>query len=428
MDSFESEVRNYSRSYPAVFSGAKNGHMTTREGDKYIDFLSGCGALNYGHNNDVMKKALMDYISSDGLTLGLDLRSVAREAFIGALRSRLLVPRSLDYRVQFTGPTGANAVEAAVKLARKVTGRTTVIAFTNAFHGCSIGALSLTANSHNRASSVPLLSGVHRALYDGYLGNEIDTSHILRKQLSDPSSGVDQPAAIIVEVVQGEGGLNAANCSWLKNISLIAADFGALLIVDEIQTGCGRLGSFFSFEDAHITPDIVTLGKSISGFGLPLSLILLKPSVDVWLPGEHSGTFRGNNHAFVTAAAAIEHYWSDQAFEMEIRRKAEILRRRLTEFCSDTPFRPKGRGLMQGIDLVDHSLAQDVRKELYRRKIIVELCGPRDEVLKLMPPLTIDERELTETTDRIIDVILSLSRKTNQTAKSPPVAGRKPAV
>ncbi|MBN7809017.1 aspartate aminotransferase family protein [Agrobacterium rosae] len=401
----ESEVRSYSRSYPATFAAARECHLITDTGERYADFLSGCGSLNYGHNNSILKDALLRYITADGLTLGLDLKSTAKDAFLEAFSSKILAPRGLSYRMQFTGPTGANAVEAAIKLARKATGRTNVVAFTNAFHGCSLGALSLTANSYNRGSSIPMLNGVHRALFDGYLGADIDTAEILQKQLLDPSGGIDKPAAFIIEIIQGEGGLNVASQAWVARIAQIAREHGALLIVDEIQAGCGRSGRFFSFEEYGIVPDIITMAKSISGFGLPMSLVLIRPTLDVWLPGEHNGTFRGNNHAFVTAAAALNHYWSDDAFEKEVRRKAGLLQEILVGFCADTAYRPKGCGMMQGIDIGNAELAGRIKTEAYQQKLIIELCGPHDEVVKLMPPLTILETELLSETQRLLSLI-----------------------
>ncbi|GLH80068.1 MULTISPECIES: diaminobutyrate--2-oxoglutarate transaminase [unclassified Bradyrhizobium] len=401
----ESEVRSYCRSYPATFSRATSAFMVSETGERYLDFLSGCGALNYGHNNVHLKSVLMDYLSADGIALGLDLKTGAKNAFVEAFSNLILGPRSLPYRIQFPGPTGANAVEAAIKLARKVTKRTNIVAFSNAFHGCSLGALALTANSYNRESSSPLLTHVDRALYDGYLGSDICTADILDRQLGDPSGGLDKPAAIIVEVVQGEGGLNVASRNWLQKIAAIAAKSGALFIVDEIQAGCGRTGSFFSFENYGVVPDIVTMAKSVSGFGLPMSLVLLRPQHDVWSPGEHNGTFRGNNHAFVTATAALRHYWADEKFELSVRHKSEVLSDLLGDYCESRPFRPKGLGLMQGIDVKDPRVASEVKAEAYRQKIVVELCGPLDEVVKLMPPLTISEEDLVEGAQRLLAIV-----------------------
>ncbi|AZN98087.1 MAG: diaminobutyrate--2-oxoglutarate transaminase [Mesorhizobium sp.] len=402
-EDIESEARSYCRFYPAIFVGAKGSYLIAETGDKYLDFLAGCGSLNYGHNDQVMQSALQDYISNDGIALGLDLRTRAKQEFIDTFEQLILRPRSLEYRIQFTGPTGANAVEAAIKLARKVTGRSNIIAFTNAFHGCSLGALALTANSYHRGASASMLHGVHRAMYDGYLGLNCDTAELLRKQLSDPSGGIDRPAAVILEIVQAEGGINVPTLHWVKEIEQIARRHGALLIVDEIQTGCGRTGPFFAFEVFDIRPDIVLMAKSISGFGLPMSLVLIAPNIDIWGPGEHNGTFRGNNHAFVTATAALQKYWSDKRFESEIRRKGRIARAMLSEFGAPLGYLVKGCGLMLGLDIVDKKLAAQVKAEAYKRKLIVELCGPSDEIIKLMPPLTILDEELVSG----INVLLS---------------------
>lgn len=401
----ESEARSYCRSYPATFTGAKGSHLIAETGDRYLDFLAGCGSLNYGHNNPVMKSALQDYIANDGIALGLDIRTSAKQQFIDTFEALILRPRSLEYRIQFTGPTGANAVEAAIKLARKVTGRTNIIAFTNAFHGCSLGALALTANSYHRRASASMLHGVHRAMYDGYLGPMYDTAESLRKLLRDPSGGVDKPAAIILEVVQGEGGINVPTRRWIKNIEQIAREHGALLIVDEIQTGCGRTGPFFAFEAFDIRPDMVLVAKSISGFGLPMSLVLLKPEHDVWTPGEHNGTFRGNNHGFVTATAALSEYWRDEHFEHETGRKGRIANKILSEFAIPFGYHVKGSGLMLGLDVIDSKLAAQVKAEAYKQKLIVELCGPSDEVIKIMPPLTVSDEDLVAGINVLVSTI-----------------------
>ena len=299
----ESEVRSYSRSMPRQFGRAEGVWMHDDRGGRYLDFLSGCASLNYGHNHPVLKSALLDYIAGDGITHSLDMHTEAKAAFLDALETLILQPRKLDYRAMFTGPTGTNAVEAALKLARKITGRQQVIAFTNGFHGMTLGALACTGNAGKRGGAGVPLNHVSHSPYDGYYGPDIDTAELLEQRLADPSSGLDAPAAILVETVQGEGGLNAASPQWLKRIAAIARKHGALLIVDDIQAGCGRTGDFFSFDEAGIVPDIVTMAKSLSGMGLPFALTLFRPELDQWAPGEHNGTFRGNNHAFVTASS-----------------------------------------------------------------------------------------------------------------------------
>jgi diaminobutyrate-2-oxoglutarate transaminase len=314
----------------------------------------------------------------------------------------ILVPRRLDYVIQFTGPTGANAVEAALKIARKVTGRSNIIFFTNGFHGVSMGALSVTAASYFRGAAGLPLHGATTMPFDGYFGEEVDTLNYLDRLLSDPSGGVDYPAAVIVETVQGEGGLNVARVGWLQGLQALCNKKDILLIVDDIQAGCGRTGSFFSFEGAGLSPDIITLSKSLSGYGLPLSVVLLKRSLDVWKPGEHNGTFRGNNHAFVTATAMLKHYWRDQAFTQELCAKATYLYGRLQVMVNR--FSPhlteaRGRGLMRGVCCSDPQRAASITAKAFQRRLIIERSGPRDEVIKCMMPLTTRYSELSEGLD-----------------------------
>jgi diaminobutyrate-2-oxoglutarate transaminase len=395
----ESQVRSYSRSMPRQFSRADGIWMHDDRGGRYLDFLSGCSSLNYGHNHPVLKKALLDYIASDGITLSLDLHTEAKAAFLQAFESLILKPRKLDYRAMFTGPTGTNAIEAALKLARKITGRQHVIAFSNGFHGMTLGALSCTGNAGKRAGAGVPLTHVSHEPFEGYHGSEVDTAALLEQRLSDPSSGLDAPAAILLETVQGEGGLRAASRDWVRSIAGIARRHGALLIVDDIQAGCGRTGTFFSFEEMGVTPDIVVLAKSLSGMGLPFALTLFRPELDCWTPGEHNGTFRGNNHAFVTATAALRHFWSNDGFEAEVRRRGEYLDKRLSALADDCGLSTRGRGMMQGLDLGSGAVAAQITEMAFARGLIIETSGPTDEVVKVLAPLTIDEAELAQGLD-----------------------------
>ncbi len=396
----ESVVRSYCRGLDAVLMSARGSIVRDTEGRQYIDFLAGAGALNYGHNDPDMKQALLQYVASDGIAHGLDLHTNAKRAFLEEFEDLILSPRRMDHRVQFTGPTGANAVEAALKLARKATGRTNVIAFTRGFHGLSLGALAATANSRMRGGPVIPLFGVSRLPFDGYLGPGVDTADLLDSMLADPSSGLDAPAAILLETVQGEGGLNAASPRWLRRIAALAAEHGALLIVDDIQAGCGRTGTFFSFEAAGVVPDIVVLSKSLSGFGLPMSVVLVKPEIDVWQPGEHTGTFRGNAHAFVTAGVALRKFWSDSEFAKDVARRADLVTHGLTEIADGIPgAKVKGRGMLRGIEL-DQPLTALIRRTCIRNGLIIESSGPRDEVLKVLAPLT--------TPDHVLDLGLEI--------------------
>jgi len=401
----ESQVRSYSRAMPRQFTHAQGVWMHDDKGGRYLDFLAGCSSLNYGHNPPAIKQALVDYIMQDGLTHGLDLHTEAKAAFLDALETLILKPRKLDYRAMFTGPTGTNAVEAALKLARKVTGRQTVIAFTNGFHGMTLGALSCTGNATKRAGAGVPLNHVSHEPYDGYFGPDVDTAALLEQRLSDPSSGLDAPAAILVETVQGEGGLNAASPEWLRSIAATAKRHGALLIVDDIQAGCGRTGGFFSFEEIGITPDIVTLAKSLSGMGLPFALTLIRPDLDQWTPGEHNGTFRGNNHAFVTATAAFREFWRDDRFQADIRRRGDYLAKRLEAMAAKFGLSTRGRGMMRGINVGSGDVAEQITSAAFARGLIIETSGPHDEIVKVLAPLVIEDEALSLGLDILEDCV-----------------------
>lgn len=415
-EEIESEVRSYARSFPRVFNRAQGEFMWDEEGNQYLDFLSGAGTLNYGHNNPVFKKALLEYIESDGITHGLDLHTRAKGAFLETFSEKILQPRNLKYIAMFTGPTGANAVEAALKIARKNKGREQIISFTNGWHGQSLGALSITGNSHHRGGAGVSMNGVQRLPYDGYLGEEVDTTAYLDKVLSDSSSGVDLPAAVIVESIQGEGGINTASVDWLRNLSSVCKKHDVLLIIDDIQAGSGRSGDFFSFEEAGIYPDIVTLSKSLSGYGLPFALLLMKPELDQWKPGEHNGTFRGNNHAFVTAKAMIDHYWTDDHFSKEVKRKGKYISDRITNIVQkygEGNFTGRGRGMFQGINCVSGELAGLITRKAFKKGLIIETSGADDQIIKFFCPLVIRDESLTKGIDIIEEAIKEVCAKEN---------------
>lgn len=398
IEALESNVRSYSRSFPAIFNRARGSIMLTEGGRKLIDFFSGAGALNYGHNDHQIKAAITEYLASDAVVHGLDMATPAKLEFIQTFSSVILRERALQYRFQFTGPTGADAVEAALKLSRKVTGRQNVISFTHGYHGMSLGAIAASGNRFYRAGSSVSLSGATFMPYDGYLGPSVDTAEYLRMVLTDESSGIDCPAAILVETVQGEGGINVARKEWLQSIQAIAKNVGALFIVDDIQMGCGRTGEFFSFEFAGLSPDIVVLSKSLSGYGLPLSMLLIKEGLDAWRPGEHTGTFRGNNLALVSATAAINIYWCCRTFSQGVQRMGRLMRGRLEAIASQhgNNFAVRGRGMALGFDCQVTEIAEVAARKAFDKGLIVERCGPVDQVVKLLPALTIDSETLNQ--------------------------------
>lgn len=392
----ESEVRSYCRSFTTVFARAKGYTMYDQDGKSYIDFFAGAGSLNYGHNNPRMKQKIIQYMQNDGITHSLDMMTSAKEEFLTSFLKTILEPRGMSYKLMFPGPTGTNAVESALKTARKATGRDTVISFTNAFHGMTLGSLALTGNKFKRRGAATPLSGTVFMPYDGFLGPDIDTAEVLERYLDDQGSGVDWPAAIILETIQGEGGLNAASVQWLRRIERICRERGILIIADDIQAGCGRTGTFFSFEAAGLDPDIVCLSKSIGGFGLPMALTLIKPELDNWQPGEHNGTFRGNNISFLAATEALR-YWEDEQFRQELEKKAALVRMSLEEIAAqyiDLMPEVRGRGLLQGLAFGVDGIAEQVCGVAFAKGLIMETSGPKSEVAKVMPPLTIDEAGL----------------------------------
>lgn len=395
----ESEARVYCRSYPAVFTTGKEHILTDENGNEYIDFLSGAGALNYGHNNESLQRTLQDYISSNGVTMSLDLFTSAKREFISKFNSTILEPRSMKYKMQFVGPTGTNSVEAALKLARKVTGRFNVVAFTNGFHGVTLGALAATANKNHREAAAGALGNVTRFPFDGYFGHNMDSLIYIEGLLSGKGNGLEPPATVILETIQGEGGINVASGDWLKGLQRLCRKIGALLIIDDIQMGCGRTGTFFSFEEHGLDPDIICLSKSISGYGLPMAVTLLKPELDVWRPGEHNGTFRGNNLAFVTASAALD-YWRSGEFTNSIVKKGHIIKDSLERTADELSHQwvkeIRGKGMVFGFELNTPEVSKSVVNTAFKNGLIIETCGPDDNVLKVMPPLTISDAGLTD--------------------------------
>ncbi|MCD1260617.1 diaminobutyrate--2-oxoglutarate transaminase [Paenibacillus athensensis] len=396
-EQLESNVRSYCRTFPRVFERAKGAHLFSEDGSAYVDFFAGAGALNYGHNPDFIQSRLVDFIQSDRIMHGLDMYTTAKREFLLAFTERILRPRGLVYKMQFCGPTGTNAVEAAIKLARKVKGRTNMFSFMGGYHGMSLGSLAATSNLDSRAGAGRPLDGVTFIPYESG-GFAIDSIAYMEHLLSDTHAGVDKPAAVIVETVQAEGGVNVASADWLQSLKRLCEQHDLLLICDDVQVGCGRTGTFFSFERAGIEPDMVVLSKSIGGCGLPMSLLLLRPELDIWKPGEHNGTFRGNQLAFVAATAALE-LWEGSDFANEIVRKGawlqSFLQHELSFLGDGADIR--GIGLLWGIDVArvgGPALAKMVVELCFEKRLILERAGRNDTVLKLMPPLTIDMETL----------------------------------
>jgi diaminobutyrate-2-oxoglutarate transaminase len=262
----------------------------------------------------------------------------------------------------------------------------------------TLGSLSVTGNGFKRRGAGVPLAHASAMPFDGYLGDEVDTLDYLEACLEDDGSGIDRPAAVIVETIQAEGGINVAHDAWLRRLESLCRRYAMLLIVDDIQVGCGRTGPYFSFEETGIRPDLVCLSKSLSGYGLPLALTLIRPDLDVWDPGEHNGTFRGHNPAFVTAAAALD-FWEDDALQREVQRKGSAVRARLEDLArkhESLGAQARGRGLIQGLDCPQPGLATAVSAAAFENGLVLETSGPESTVIKLMPPLVIEDDLLEE--------------------------------
>ena len=393
-EEYESEVRSYCRIFNEELQFAKGCKIKDVNGKEYIDFFCGAGALNYGHNNDYIKSKVIDYISNDNIMHALDMYTVAKEEFISYFENNILKPRSLDYKIQFPGPTGTNAIEAALKLARKVKKRTNIWCFMGCFHGMTLGSIALTTEREAReGAGVPLNYVEH--IPAPYMFKELDVINYMQTILDDDHSGIEKPAAIILETVQAEGGIYVFEAEFLKRLREFCTKNDILLIADDIQIGCGRSGHFFSFERASIVPDIVCLSKSIGGYGMPFALTLIKPEYDIWSPGEHNGTFRGNQVAIVAAKAGLE-VFNNEKIDEKTQKSGKIVEDFLNKEIKPLKdnFEVRGIGLMWGIDVHDEALAKSISKKCFEKGLIVERAGRRNEVVKLMPALIIDEETL----------------------------------
>lgn len=394
-EKYESNVRSYCRTWDEVFKSAKGSIITNDENKEYIDFFCGAGALNYGHNNEYLKEKILEYLTNDGIIHSLDMYTCSKAEFIDTFEKEILIPKGLDYKIMFTGPTGTNAVEAALKLARKVKKRSNVFALMGAFHGMTLGSLALTTDSCSReGAGVPLNNVTH--IPAPYMFGGFDTLKYIETILTDDHSGISLPSAIVIETVQAEGGVYVLSNEFLKGLRELCDRFDILLIVDDIQVGCSRTGSFFSFERADIIPDIITLSKSIGAFGLPFALTLFKKKLDIWTPGEHNGTFRGNQLSMIAAKAGIE-LTKNEHIEEKVKLKENIVKKYLEEnIKSKYNVEVRGIGLIWGIDVFDEKLSRAIVKECFENGLILERAGRNNSVVKLMPALTISDELLID--------------------------------
>ncbi len=406
-EKWESDIRGYCRAYPTVFKSAYGARQVDENDKEYIDFFAGAGVLNFGHNNEKMKKAVINYIENNGITHSLDMYTAAKRDFIDAFVNTIMKPRGMQHKLQFMGPTGTNSVEAALKIARRVTGRKTVVAFSHGFHGMTLGALACTANDYFRNAAGVTLDNVHRLPFESY-DYEGASLKILREHLSDPSSGLLPPAAFIVEPIQAEGGVNIASKEWLQELQQLAKDFGSLFILDDIQAGCGRTGSYFSFDGMDLDPDVICLAKGLGGFGTPIAMNMIKPEHDkYWSPGEHTGTFRGQNISFIAGREGIRYFENDDLMQ-DVKRKGKIIKERLDKIGEHLSLDVRGKGMMQALDVVDGAKAKEISRTCFDNGMLFGPCGSGGRVLKLIPPLTINDDDLNEGLDILEEAIMKV--------------------
>ncbi|WP_443050348.1 diaminobutyrate--2-oxoglutarate transaminase family protein [Streptomyces sp. NBC_00286] len=428
----ESAARTYARALPIVPVRARGLTIEGADGSRYLDCLSGAGSLALGHNHPVVLEAIRRVLDSGAPLHVLDLATPVKDAFTTEL-FRTLPPGLADHaRVQFCGPAGTDAVEAALKLARAATRRTEIVAFSGAYHGMTAGALETSGGASDvRVARLPYPQD-YRCPFGigGERGAEL-AARWTESLLDDPKSGVPSPAGMIVEPVQGEGGVIPARDDWMRRMRDITAARSIPLIVDEVQTGVGRTGAFWAVEHSGITPDVMVLSKAIGG-SLPLAVVVYRDDLDVWQPGAHAGTFRGNQLAMAAGAATLAYVRENRLAEHAARLGARMLAQ-LRSLAADFPCigDVRGRGLMIGVELVDpeerpesaaeaaaaagatgggprHAapeVAVAVQRECLRRGLIVELGGRHSGVVRLLPPLTITDEQANAVLDRLSDAV-----------------------
>ena len=432
----ESAARTYARSLPIVPVRARGLTIEGADGRRYLDCLSGAGTLALGHNHPVVLEAIRKVLDSGAPLHVLDLATPVKDAFTTELFATL--PRELaeDARIQFCGPAGTDAVEAALKLVRTATGRSGLLTFTGAYHGMTAGALEASGGATDvRVTRLPFPQN-YRCPFGvgGERGAEL-SARWTDSLLDDPRSGVPTPGGMILEPVQGEGGVIPAPDSWMRRMRQITADRSIPLIADEVQTGVGRTGTFWAVEHSGVVPDVMVLSKAIGG-SLPLAVIVYRSGLDAWQPGAHAGTFRGNQLAMAAGAATLayvrENRLADRAATLGARMLGRLQGLAAAHPCIGDV---RGRGLMIGVELVDPDtdspdavapppapeLASALRQECLNRGLIVELGGRHAAVVRLLPPLTLTDEQAMAVLDRFADALAAAERSSRRrTGSTPP--------
>ena len=408
---FESNARTYPRRLPLAIARAAGCYVEDLDGNVFIDFLNGAGSLPLGHSHPELLEAIERQLPL--LTHGLDFPTEIRDEFVEAQLSMLPEQMRGRTKIAFCGPTGANAVEAALKLCKTATGRSDVVAFHGGYHGGSHGAMAVSAGVETKERVAGQMPGVHFFPFPYALRSPLDgdretlgarCAEYLERSLRDPIGGTPLPAAVILEVVQGEGGVIPAGTEFLQGVRNVTRELGIPLIVDEIQCGCGRSGSWFAFEQHGIVPDVIVLSKALGGVGMPASVILYDESLDAWSPGAHTGTFRGFQPAFAAGVVALRIIRRDEVLE-NVRVLGALALAALEELADefDIVAEARGAGLMLGIELADPmsgrpdtAAAIAAQRAALERGLIVELGGRDDAVVRLLPPLNVTRHTLDQ--------------------------------
>jgi len=405
-ESLESGVRYYCRRWPAVFATASGSTITDEHGVEYLDFFAGAGALSYGHNNPVLVEVAVDHLRQGKLLHSLDTFTEDKRRFLSAIHDLILEPRQLDMVVQTVGPTGATAVEAALTLAQRITGKRAVVGFAGGYHGMSYRAASVSASMAGRETVAHLGAFVALPFVEHLTEGDLD---LLDQALTSTIDG-ERVGAIIIEPTQGEGGARPFDPAYLSALRQIATAHDVIVIADEVQAGVGRTGPFFSFEGSNLDPDIICVSKSISGLGLPMAINLVRRSLDTWSPGEFTGTFRGNNLAFATSATMLETYWTTADQEKATEERGILVRNHLSaisEEFSGGEWQVRGNGMLSGLQVSSGDLADAICDAAFADRLIVETCGAGGKTIKILAPIVTSMEQLTGGLTRLRGAVAS---------------------
>ena len=414
---FESSARSYPRKFPFALKKAKGSWVEDVEGNRYLDFLCGAGTLALGHNDKEISKAMIDLIASGAPLHTLDLTTPVKDRFVETIFSILPKEMQGNVKIQFCSPSGTDATDAAIKLCKTATGRGTVVAFSGGYHGMGHGAMALTGNLNAKSRVQNMMPGVQFMPYPySYrcpfgLGGEAGTDAAcayFERALKDPESGITKPAAVIIEPIQGEGGVIPAPAKFLQTVRRVTKELDIPMIVDEIQCGIGRSGDMFAFEESGIIPDVILMSKAIGG-SQPMSVVVYSKELDKWTAGAHAGTFRGNQLAMAAGTVVLKRV-SDPSFLAEVRRKGERIQEAVRKLQSEVSIigDVRGRGLMQGIefinpngekDLMGHpepsgEIAAEVQKRCFENHLVMEKGGRNGSVMRCLCALTVTDAEI----------------------------------